>query len=230
MKPPSPILLIHGALGSAASFKPLIPLLEAQSFKVHTFDLGGHGANSYYGPLSMRLFGEEVLAYLDKHGLHSVSIFGFSMGGYAALQLASIAPQRIDSILTLGTKWDWDLAQIERETTPLNPDFLLEKAPKYAAKLEETHTGQGWRPLLARTSELLNRLAKEGGFSTELATKIQTPVRILLGDSDKMVTRDVSEAMAAALPQGSFRMLPNTPHPLEKVDSSLLVQEMLEVF
>ena len=150
MKPSSPILLLHGALGAAASFHSWVPLLKAHSFEVHTLDFSGHGANAYSGPLSMRLFGEDVLAYLDQHRLDKISIFGFSMGGYAALELAGTHPQRIDSILTLGTKWDWTPAQIERETAPLNPDFLLEKAPKYADLLAKVHTGQGWRSLLAR--------------------------------------------------------------------------------
>lgn len=230
MQPSSPILLVHGALGSAVSFQTLIPLIAAQSLEIHTLDLSGHGGHTYTGPLSMRLFGEDILAYLDQHELEKVSIFGFSMGGYAALALAETNPERIDSILTLGTKWDWDPAQIERETKPLNPDFLLEKAPQYAAHLEEIHTGQGWRSLLARTAELLTMLGDEGGFSPQKAAKIQTPVRILLGENDKMVTRAVSEAMAGALPNGQFKILPGTPHPLEKVDTELLMSEILEVF
>ena len=42
-------------------------------------------------------------------------IFGYSMGGYVALHAARRHPERIGSIMTLGTKFAWDTPTAEKE-------------------------------------------------------------------------------------------------------------------
>ncbi len=224
--PKPTILLLHGALGSAASFDGILPLLEGK-FDAYSFDFSGHGKDKYSGALSMSRFGVDILRFMDDHSLEKAAVFGYSMGGYAAVQLAAERPGRITSIVSLGTKWEWNPTQAARETAMLNADTLLEKVPKFAAVLEQTHAGQGWRPLLTRTVELLTALGAEGGFGHERTTRVNIPVRILLGAGDKMVSVKESERMAASLPKGSFRLLPDVPHQIEKVNPAVIVDEIV---
>ena len=101
------ILLLHGALGSEVQFTELKKALS-ESFDVHTLTFEGHGGRASNRPFSMGGFVENVVDYLDKNGLDSVNIFGYSMGGYVALMLAKEHPNRVNKIMTLGTKFAWN--------------------------------------------------------------------------------------------------------------------------
>jgi pimeloyl-ACP methyl ester carboxylesterase len=222
------VLLIHGALGSMAQLEPLHLLLKS-GHHVHSFDLSGHGADTHRGALSMERFGGDILRQMDALGWEYCVAFGYSMGGYAALQLAAQHPGRIAALVTLGSKWAWNPELASRETAKLNPAIILEKVPRYATALEQVHTGIGWKALMEHTAVLLTGLGVEGSFPAALAAQVDIPVRILLGDGDKMVSEEESRALAAHLPKGSFKLLPDTPHPLEKVDVKMLAANLLAV-
>jgi pimeloyl-ACP methyl ester carboxylesterase len=100
------LLLLHGALGSAAHFTHLKELL-ANTFQIHTLNFESHGGREVVDTISIPGFAEEVLAYLNQNGIDKISIFGYSMGGYVALYLAKQQPDRIDKVFTLATKFDW---------------------------------------------------------------------------------------------------------------------------
>ena len=102
MKPS--LLLLHGALGSKQQFDPILKGLEA-SFEVHTMNFDGHGRHASSREFSMQFFAENVMDYLKKHSIETIHLFGYSMGGYVALQLALIEPLKVKSIITLGTKF-----------------------------------------------------------------------------------------------------------------------------
>jgi esterase len=51
---------------------------------------------------------------------------------------------------------------------------------------------------------------------------IQTPSLIMLGDKDKMVSREETIAVYEQLPNAQLAILPATPHPIEQVDKDLL--------
>ncbi|HEV8538157.1 MAG TPA: alpha/beta fold hydrolase [Bacteroidota bacterium] len=97
------LLLLHGALGASAQFEPLLPHLSPY-YTLHTFDFEGHGRTpSRNRSFRIEHFAENILEYLDEHALPQSHIFGYSMGGYAALYLALIRPGRVKHIATLGT-------------------------------------------------------------------------------------------------------------------------------
>ena len=62
----SPILLLHGALGSEAQFHKLKSELS-ELFDVHTLIFEGHGGRSSNRPFSMANFVENAVEYLDQN-------------------------------------------------------------------------------------------------------------------------------------------------------------------
>ncbi len=103
------LLILHGALGSAAQFKPLQARLAVPSTIV---EFHGHGnAPDVEGPWSIEVFAEQLEAAIQT--LPSpLPIFGYSMGGYVALWLAMSRPDLVPRLLTLGTKLDWSDARV----------------------------------------------------------------------------------------------------------------------
>lgn len=217
MKDLNPILLLHGALGSAAQFHHIANTLERHGRKIFTMNFSGHSGEPFAPTgFGIATFARDVLAFLDRHNLNTVDIFGYSMGGYVALWLAYQHPKRVGTIITLGTKFDWDPVSAEREAGKMDPDKILEKVPAFARILESRHGKNAWRELLGKTAAMMKDLGEKPMLTPVELGAILHPVEICLGDLDDMADRSYSEQIARVLPHGSFRLLNNTPHPIEK--------------
>lgn len=230
-----PLLLLHGALGSAQGFDPLIELLGVDSsgygFDAHRFDFPGHGgAPMPEGPFSIAMFSEVLRGWIAERSLEGVDIFGYSMGGYVALHAARTAPDLIGGVFTLATKFAWDPVTSAKEAGMLNPDAIEAKVPKFAVQLRERHAPGDWREVLARTAEMMRSLGESNELTLEDLGEVTNRVRISVGDHDRMVSVEESVAAYRALPSGSLIVLPDTPHPLEAVSSERLAREIFEFF
>lgn len=225
----NPVLILHGALGDAAQLTPLRKTFEKEGYETHTLNFSGHGGSPFQNDFGIKQFGEDVLNYLHTHHLNTVHVFGYSMGGYVALWLAHTNPERVSNIITLGTKFDWDESSAEKEVRKLNPEKIQEKIPAFARILEHRHAPNNWKELLHETSDMMLGLGKRPLLTKEILETIQHRVLVCLGDQDDMADRMYSEKVATYLPNAQFRLLPNTPHPIEKVDSNLLI-ELLKSF
>ena len=96
-----PILLIMGHAYGADMWHRTAPELAA-SYRVIRFDNRGIGRSSDPpGPYPVQLMADDALAVLDAAGAASAHVYGVSMGGFIALQLALGHPGRVRS-LTLG--------------------------------------------------------------------------------------------------------------------------------
>ena len=226
----SNLLLLHGALGAGDQFAPLwLPL--ADHYKLHVVDFEGHGRAPGRGrPFRIEHFVQNVVEYLDAHGIGSTSIFGYSMGGYVTCSLAAGHPQRVERVATLGTKFFWDADIAARETALLDPHKIAAKVPHYARALAERHAAAGWETVLKETSGLLWSLAERGGFAPDDLARIEQRVRIIVGDRDSTVSIAECVEVYRALPRGELEVLPATPHPLERISHDRLSRSLIEFF
>lgn len=96
-----PLLLLHGADMSIASFNRIIPIL-AKHYKVIALDTRGHGQSSEDGKkLTYELYAEDVNAFLDELGLEAVNVLGWSDGGNTGLILAMNHPDKVKSLAAM---------------------------------------------------------------------------------------------------------------------------------
>lgn len=217
-----PVLLLHGALGAKDQLKQLEEKLT-DSFRVHLLNFSGHGGEPFpQEDFSIPLFAKEVLTYLDTHKIERISLFGYSMGGYAGMYLASQYPQRIEKLVTLATKFYWDEATAAREVKMLDATVIAQKVPAFAAQLKQRHAPNDWKEVLERTKHMLLQLGRSNTLSFPDYRSISTPALLLLGDSDKMVTLNETADVYRHLPNGQLGILPATHHPLDQVDPDLL--------
>ncbi|MCP1301113.1 alpha/beta hydrolase [Chryseobacterium sp. S0630] len=215
------LLLLHGALGHNDIFKPYLNSLS-QYFTVHTPLFSGHGDQELPADgITIEKYTQELSEYCKVNNLTEVSIFGHSMGGYVALCYAMRNPDRVNSIITLGTKFDWTEEQALKESKMLNPDVILEKIPQYAQLLESQH-GTKWKQLLPAIADLMIDLGKNPPLENNFAT-ITTPTQIMVGDKDNMVTIEESMRVYRSLPNAKLAVLPDTKHPMDKVRPDLLL-------
>jgi len=225
------LILLHGALGASGQLHALAEALRSQ-FRVHALDFEGHGnAPPRDRPFRIRFFVENVVELLDRKGIGSARLFGYSMGGYVATCLAMDHADRVDSVATLGTKFRWDPETSARETARLDPNTIRAKVPRFAEVLAARHADAGgWEAVLSRTADLLTDLGDHPLLSDETLARVVPRVRVIVGDQDNTVTVDESAAVGRALGAGSLTVLPNTMHPIEKVDVGVLAVTLSEFF
>lgn len=222
------VLLLHGAIGAGATMAPLAERL-APHFTVHVLDFAGHGPMpAPAAPLTMELLAEQVAAFIAARALAPARIFGHSLGGYVALQLAEARPELVACVATLATKLAWTPEVSARMRRQFDTAAIRAKAPKVAGALAALHTGMGWEALLAATSTMLDDLGARPRLTTETFARIAQPVRIAVGDRDVMVSIEESLAAMRALPRGELEVLPATPHPMERVDLDRLSRSLVE--
>lgn len=215
------LILLHGALGCQSDFNSIAPLLS-EDFEVYRFNFSGHG----HEPFSSEVFGIETFAkeleeFIDQQKLHKPLIFGYSMGGYVALHLATINKQIFSKVITLGTKFEWTPESAYQETSRMNPEVMAEKIPAYTDALLAAH-GLAWKTLVEQTAGMMIELGESPLLTEDTLPTIEIPVEVLLGEDDHMVSEDESLLVVSLMDNASFTKLPATKHPIGVVDQNAL--------
>lgn len=97
-----PLVMLHGALASSAHLLgELEPLL--QQFRVYAIDVVGQSVMSADArpSVSTNAYGEWLVDVLDALGLPRANVVAVSWGGFVAIRLAVVAPERIERLVLL---------------------------------------------------------------------------------------------------------------------------------
>ena len=213
----SPLLLLHGALGNQQQVLPLKPFLT-DSFEVHVLNFEGHDGVETQSDFSKSVFTENVCNYITTTGKGPFHIFGYSMGGFVALNVALQHPELVASIVTLSTKFDWTPESAQREVKMLNPEVIEEKVPKFANRLKAVHGDTNWKQVIHKTAAMMQQLGNGEAMYDEAFQQIHCPVLVTVGDLDKMVSQEESKTAAEAMPNSYYKLLEGFYHPIEKND------------
>jgi pimeloyl-ACP methyl ester carboxylesterase len=96
------VILLHGQLMPRRMHDPLARVLAAEGLHVLTLDLLGHGRSDRPEDpkeYSMTAWGEQVVALLDHLGADTAVVGGTSLGANVSLEVAAIAPERVQGLL-----------------------------------------------------------------------------------------------------------------------------------
>lgn len=230
------VLCVHGALGCARSFEDWIRWSKEndaawfEQFDWHFLDLDGHGRNDKRVDFSLEYFVENVGEYLQSVSGTACYILGYSMGGYIALDFAVSHPEAIRSIVTLGTKFDWNPATSEREVHFLNPTLIQEKVPAYADQLQGYHGKDRWERVLEQTREMMLRLGAQDRIGKESWCNVEVPVTLLRAENDSMVTDAETDYVARQLlPRAEKHTIPGK-HGLDTINYARLNEVLKETW
>lgn len=211
------LILLHGALGSDANLTQIAQLLSSD-YTVYPFCFSGHGNNPFSKDFGIDQFSEELQQFLLENNLEQPAVFGFSMGGYVALKLEAKNPNSFSKIITLGTKFDWNVTSSEKEASFLNPKILEEKVPAYASYLKSLH-GDSWVELVERTAQMMLEMGQNPPLSSSDLKKISCSVVCGRGENDKMVREDETLAVVEQINNARYEEVPNWIHPIERLNA-----------
>ncbi len=224
-----PVLLIHGLGLSGGAWWRTVDALSPE-LRVVTFDHRGVGrSNSQQPAYTTEAMADDAVAVLDELGLASVHVYGFSLGGMVAQQLALRHPRRVRSLVLGATHAggrravrpdDEVVAFVQGRTrmrteeaawasVPFNygPRCRAEHrdriADDIARRLEHTFSPQAYRAHLfaATLHNCYGRL-----------DRIRVPTLVVHGAHDRMIPVANAQLMAERLPDCRMIVLEESGH------------------
>ncbi len=232
-----PLLLIMGMGFSSRAWGSLPERLAGQ-YRVITFDNRGTGRSTGTGiGFLVRDMADDAAAVLDEAGADRAFVFGISMGGMAALELALRHPERVRALVLGATFASW--LKSRKPSVPVVGDLVVGGALSRAGAhgllghalvsmetLRADFEGfSSWISSAERASPrvLLQQMtaitfhAAAGRLST-----LNVPTLVLTGDRDRIVPAENSRRLAEAIPGARLVILPGAGHcfPLERFDDT----------
>lgn len=222
------LLLLHGAIGSKDQFSPLLPFLE-ENFNCFSLNFNGHGDRELPdNAFSIELFADDVLQWMQEYNKQTIDIFGYSMGGYVALFLAHLYPEKVGKIFTLSTKYNWTEENSKQEVRLLNPEKIEEKIPKFAQLLDNRH--KDWKKVLHKTAEMMLVMGLSAPLTSKILKTIEHKVLVATGDSDLTATIQETINTYQLLQHGHVFIIPQCLHPFEQIDHEIIATHILKFF
>jgi pimeloyl-ACP methyl ester carboxylesterase len=210
-----PVILLHGAFGSAENFGFQVPALVKAGHRVVLIETRGH-ARSTRGPdkpFTYALFASDVIAVMDKLKLKKASIVGWSDGAIQGLVLAMKHPKRLDRVFAYGANMDATGVIPGIMALPIFTE-LMEKAPKDYARLSPTP--DDYKGLY---SAMYNMMLGEPNYKESDLAKIRGPkIAIADGDKEEIIKPEHTSYLGRAVPGAKLIILRDVSHfaPMQK--------------
>jgi pimeloyl-ACP methyl ester carboxylesterase len=156
------LVLVHG-LGSAGNiWKSLIPQLQ-KHFSVFAVDLPGHGVSEIYEdePIDPNSLARAIVEEVTRtHNVSEMHVAGNSLGGWIALEMGAVAPDKVKSITALAPAGLWN--QVPSSKYP--PSLLA----RYLAKISQHFMRLAYNlpPLKAMGYKKITHLWRELSFES----------------------------------------------------------------
>jgi len=228
-----PLLLIMGWGGNAATWKPQIPSL-AEQYRVIAFDNRGVGRTSApEEPYTIPQMAADTVGLLDALQVPWAHVFGISMGGMIAQELALAYPARLRTLIlgcTLpGSSQAAGFALLQREIGDFREmsdggtpdlewfsDFLKRLWTDEALAQADTHL-QDFVFSLIRFPPPLHGLRNQAAAITAHDTydrlpQIPHPTLVMTGDQDPLIEPGNSLILAERIPNAELRLFPGLKH------------------
>jgi pimeloyl-ACP methyl ester carboxylesterase len=233
-----PLLLVHGFTGFRQDFASQLDVLAAHG-RVLAPDLRGHGESGWSDApahYSLSVLARDLLGFLDALRIERCDLLGHSMGGMLALRAALGAPERVASLILMGSApgpLEWvDRAQLElaarvaREAgmAALAQILRARAADDPARGAPDRRVEAEWGPTrfwawrTARVAavdpaayEALGRALVEQEDLAPRLGELRAPTTVLVGELDREF-RAPSETLARGIPGARLVVLEGAGH------------------
>src|SRR5215217_7886898 len=150
-----PLVVLHGAYMTIETMGEIVPSL-AETRQVIAAELQGHGHTADIDrPLSYEHMADDVAALVAEVGIDKADVFGFSLGGGVALQLAIRHPEVVRKLVAASASYTSDGLYPEvRDTIETITPELFAGSPIEEAYLRSAPNPDDFPTLVARLKQL----------------------------------------------------------------------------
>ena len=241
----SPLILIAGLASDSQSWQPILGGL-AKRFKVVIFDNRGVG-RTRYSPEGFQIstLAFDTVCLLDALAIDKADIFGHSLGGCIAQEIAIEYPKRVNKLILAST-----CAAISQRTKSLFSNLLkiLEREGSYELFLREFFS-LIFTPKYLNNKKIVEAAVKSAleypflitpeGFrlqfealinfnSQERLNKIKAPTLLLAGKIDILVTSEETRLLSERIPFVKTLLLENAAHSFQVEQPELIIDRTIE--
>jgi len=222
-----PLLLIMGLGATHELWHRVVPMV-APFYRTILFDNRGAGeSGAPQGPYSIAQMAGDALAVLDAAGVGRARVFGASMGGMIAQELALGHPDRVQSLILCCTACGGThTVPADREVgAALAARMTLPPAEAIRLTLPYIYDVSTPRDLVEEDLQLRIRTAMTNdAFSAQFQgirswagthdrlAQLKMPVLVIHGETDRLVPPENGRIIARAIPDAELAMLPNASH------------------
>lgn len=218
----TPLVLIMGLNGTSKLWSPSFIESLAERYRVITFDNRGIGGSSGPGPITISNFADDTAKLLDHLGIDQAHVFGISMGGMIAQQLAVRYPQRINKLILGATTC---AVKYVRPSLAIYSLLLLPIAPRFA--LSAVFSPAFLRQHHAQIPDILGNFnGGVGGLQNarrqfmacrrfDLADSVGTiphDTLVITGTGDRIINAENSEILAKKIAKSKLVLFPDVGH------------------
>lgn len=224
------MLLVMGLGMTATGWWRTVPVLAAAGLRVIAFDNRGVGRSDRpAGPYSVGEMADDAVAVLDSCGIERAHIYGISLGGMIAQELALRHPARVDR-LVLGATTPGGGEAIAADAATL--DFFGRRAKmtaeeavwasvpfNYAQRTRDEHSERIGEDITQRLRYPIEPdpyraqlAAALGHDAAERLPSIDSPTLVAHGTEDRMVPVENSKVLADSIPGAVLELWPNAAH------------------
>ena len=218
-----PLVLISGFGYPSSMWFRMMPQLAAR-FRVVTLDNRGVGRSTTTSrPWTVTDMAQDVIAVLDDAGYERAHVLGCSMGGVLALEVAQLAPERVDRLVLACT----GLHSADRmRAAPMR--MTDEQVLGFQRAGHPTLYGELATPALVEEDLerlLASPLRGDGLYGQALAMRehvagpddarsVSNPVLVVHGDRDVVTPLAWGQELARLIPSARLHVVPGAGHAL----------------
>jgi pimeloyl-ACP methyl ester carboxylesterase len=201
-----PIVLLHGGLfGSTVEMTEFIEKLK-KNHQVIAISTRGHGKSELGSePVSLEQRATDAMAVINAVTKDSVTVIGFSDGGYAAYQLAAMFPDRVKKMVVMGAGELYPGLRTFNFTAKQAMDM---DKPFMEQQLKLMPEPNKLEDMFAGVCGCYNKLT----VGKDLLGAIKCPVMVMAGDNDGGNTVEHVTNAARMISKHHIAIIPNTGH------------------
>lgn len=207
------ILLLEGMGGDVAGWRRNVPHLATELFVV-AMDLHGNGrSDPIDGPVTIAALADDAVALLDELRVTGAHVFGMSMGGLVAQEMAIAHPDRVATLI-LGCTHPGGAYRVNarepvrRSWEALYAPGFLESAPDHVAEDRAARAGRAQ----TAASRRMQRDAIRAFDAWDRLPGITAPTLVIHGTADRVIDVANAELLASRIPGARLHLIEGAGH------------------
>ncbi|MGW1211612.1 alpha/beta fold hydrolase [Streptomyces sp. NPDC002499] len=222
--PPIPLVLIHGHPFDHTMWRPQLTAFSATR-RVLAPDLRGYGASPPSpGITAFEQFAQDIEALLDASDVETCVLGGLSMGGQIVMDCYRRFPDRVRGLVLADTFPAAETPEGVRARHAMADRLLREGMRGYADEvLEKMVAPYADAEVKAHVHRMMTGTAPQAAAAAlraraarpdyrDLLTRVTVPALVVVGADDEYTPVSDAEAMHAALPDSTLRVIERAAH------------------